>query len=92
MICRVCDSTDLSLAVDLGKQPWANHFLKPEQVGHEPYYPLQVVLCCECQTAQLDFTVPKDTMFIQTSQIDWEYRYQNMKVQRASWGLFKMDA
>ena len=77
MICRVCDSTDLSLAVDLGKQPWANHFLKPEQVGHEPYYPLQVVLCCECQTAQLDFTVPKETMFSEHTYLSGTTRTLN---------------
>jgi hypothetical protein len=63
MICRVCDSTDLVPAVDLGVQPWANHFLKPDQVGHEPTYPLRVMLCQRCQTAQLDYTVPKETMF-----------------------------
>lgn len=63
MICRVCDSTDLHSAVDLGIQPWANHFLKPEQVGQEPTYPLHVVWCKQCGTAQLDYTVPKETMF-----------------------------
>src|SRR5580658_10966562 len=63
MICRVCDSTDLAPAVDLGAQPWANHFLKPEEAGREPTYPLRVVLCDRCGTAQLDYTVPKETMF-----------------------------
>lgn len=63
MICRVCDSTMLVPAVDLGVQPWANHFLTPEQAGQEPTYPLRVMLCERCQTAQLDYTVPKETMF-----------------------------
>jgi SAM-dependent methyltransferase len=63
MNCRVCDSQDLVPAVDLGIQPWANHFLKPEEVGLEPTYPLKVVLCRQCGTAQLDYTVPKETMF-----------------------------
>ncbi|HVW20062.1 MAG TPA: class I SAM-dependent methyltransferase [Opitutaceae bacterium] len=63
MICRVCDSTALTSAVDLGTQPWANHFLTPDQVGREPTYPLHVVLCDRCGTAQLDYTVPKETMF-----------------------------
>lgn len=63
MICRVCDSTRLTPAVDLGTQPWANHFLKPAEVGHEPVYPLKVVLCDDCGTVQLDYTVPKETMF-----------------------------
>ena len=64
MICRVCDSTHLTPAVDLGRQPWANHFLRPSEVGTEPFYPLSVVLCEQCKTAQLDYTVPKETMFV----------------------------
>jgi SAM-dependent methyltransferase len=65
MICRVCDApeTELALAVDLGEQPWANHFLRPEDVGTEPFYPLRVLFCQRCTTAQLDYTVPKETMF-----------------------------
>ncbi len=63
MNCRVCDSTELELAVDLGEQPWCNNFLKPNEVGKEPYYPLRVVYCHSCGTAQLDYTVPKETMF-----------------------------
>ncbi len=63
MNCRVCDSSDLALAVDLGVQPWANHFLRPEEVGHEPVYPLRLVYCQDCATAQLDYTVPKEVMF-----------------------------
>jgi SAM-dependent methyltransferase len=63
MICRVCDAPHLELAVDLGVQPWCNNFLKPEEVGREPYYPLRVVFCAKCHTAQLDYTVPKEVMF-----------------------------
>ncbi|HEY6170465.1 MAG TPA: methyltransferase domain-containing protein, partial [Verrucomicrobiae bacterium] len=63
MICRVCDSTDLEPVVDLGQQPWCNNFLKPEEVGREPFYPLRVVYCRQCSTAQLDFTVKKEVMF-----------------------------
>lgn len=63
MICRVCDATNLEPVIDLGQQPWCNHFLKPEQVGKEPFYPLRVVFCPECRTAQLDYTVAKEIMF-----------------------------
>jgi SAM-dependent methyltransferase len=63
MICRVCDSQRLELAIDLGQQPWCNHFLTPEQVGKEPVYPLRVVFCHDCTTAQLDYTVAKEIMF-----------------------------
>src|SRR6185503_19080057 len=63
MNCRVCDSSHLVLAVDLGEQPWANHFLRPSEAGHEPVYPLRVLYCQDCATAQLDYTVPKEVMF-----------------------------
>lgn len=63
MICRVCDSLRLEPALDLGAQPWCNHFLKKEEVGREPFYPLRVVYCVDCATVQLDYTVPKETMF-----------------------------
>ncbi len=61
--CRICASSRLDLAIDLGEQPWCNHFLRPEEVGHERFYPLRVVHCHDCGTAQLDYTVPKETMF-----------------------------
>lgn len=63
MNCRICSQSNLSLAIDLKNQPWGNHFLKKEEVGLEPYYPLRVVYCHNCQTAQLDFTVKKEVMF-----------------------------
>ena len=63
MLCRVCDSDQLELAVDLGNHPWCNHFLKKEEIGREPYYPLRVVCCRQCGTAQLDYTVKKEVMF-----------------------------
>lgn len=63
MNCRICDSTDLQLAIDLGLQPWCNHFLQRDEIGTEPYYPLRVMYCRRCATAQLDFTVPKEIMF-----------------------------
>lgn len=62
-ICRVCDSNNLELVIDLGLQPWCNHFLRPEEIGKEAFYPLQVVYCCNCTTAQLDYTVKKEIMF-----------------------------
>jgi 2-polyprenyl-3-methyl-5-hydroxy-6-metoxy-1,4-benzoquinol methylase len=63
MYCRVCDSTNLELAIDLGSQPWCNHFLKSEEIGKEPFYPLRVLYCHDCGTVQLDYTVKKEIMF-----------------------------
>lgn len=63
MKCRVCDSTTLELVINLGDQPWCNNFLKEEEIGKEPYYPLRVLFCHSCKTSQLDFTVKKEIMF-----------------------------
>jgi SAM-dependent methyltransferase len=63
LICRVCDSENLEIVIDLGSQPWCNNFLHEEELGREPFYPLRVVFCTSCRTAQLDHTVPKEVMF-----------------------------
>jgi len=62
-ICRVCDSVNFEPVIDLGLQPWGNNFLKKEEVGKEPFYPLRVVFCHNCRTPQLDYAVPKEVMF-----------------------------
>jgi len=49
--------------IDLGLQPWGNHFLRASDIGTEPKYPLRVVYCHKCATAQLDVTVRKEVMF-----------------------------
>ena len=62
--CRVCSQAgNFELVIDLGMQPWGNNFLELDEIGHEPLYPLQLVYCNECSTAQLNYTVPKNTMF-----------------------------
>ena len=61
--CRVCDNRELEPAIDLGLQPWCNNFIRPDQAGREPFYPLRVVHCSRCLTAQLDFTVRKEVLF-----------------------------
>jgi SAM-dependent methyltransferase len=63
MNCRVCDSNNLELVIDLGLQPWCNNFLKEEELGKEPFYPLRVLFCKNCSTTQLDYTVKKEIMF-----------------------------
>ena len=63
MTCRICGSSGLNLILDLGMHPWANHFLRDEEVGTEPKYPLRLVHCPSCHGAQLDYTVKKEVMF-----------------------------
>jgi SAM-dependent methyltransferase len=61
--CRVCDSHNLEKVLDLGYQPWCNHFLTREELGKEPFYPLRLFYCHDCNTSQLDYTVKKEVMF-----------------------------
>ncbi len=63
MECRVCDSKRLEMVIDLGEHPWCNHFLKEQEVGKEPKYPLRVLYCLDGQISQVDFTVKKVIMF-----------------------------
>jgi len=63
--CRVCDQTDFEMILDLGDQPWGNGFIRPEDVPIEKSYPLRLVYCKACSTSQLDFTIPKEEMFIE---------------------------
>jgi len=61
--CKVCDSKSLRQVIDLGDQPCCLHFLKKEEIGKEPYFPLRVVLCDNCQTSQLDYVISKEEMY-----------------------------
>ncbi|NGX32199.1 MAG: Ubiquinone biosynthesis O-methyltransferase [Candidatus Anoxychlamydiales bacterium] len=63
MKCRVCDSKDFKLVVDLKEQPIGLHFITKDQIGSEPFFPLRVLYCTRCQTAQLDYTVKKEIMY-----------------------------
>lgn len=63
--CRVCDASDLEPVIDFGYHPWCGNFLKEEEIGKEPFYPLKVVYCKNCSTPQLDYTVPKEVMFVE---------------------------
>ena len=64
MNCRVCDSKNLELFLDLGDQPHCDSLLRPEDLVHrELYYPLQACFCHDCTTVQINHTVPKETMF-----------------------------
>jgi 2-polyprenyl-3-methyl-5-hydroxy-6-metoxy-1,4-benzoquinol methylase len=64
MTCRVCHSTNLEQFLDLGDQPHCDSLLLPRNLGQkEPYYPLQVCFCHDCTAVQINYTVPKETMF-----------------------------
>ena len=64
MICRVCSGKNLELFLDLGDQPHCDSLLRPEDLSRqEPNYPLQACFCRDCTAVQINYTVPKETMF-----------------------------
>lgn len=64
MRCRVCGSANVEEVLDLGEQPHCNSLLSPDELDEtEPVYPLRLGFCTGCTTSQIDYTVPKETMF-----------------------------
>jgi hypothetical protein len=63
MECRSCKKNNISPILKLGQHPWCNDFLQKEDIGKESLYPLNLVYCNDCELLQLDYTVPKETMF-----------------------------
>lgn len=61
--CRVCSKHDFSSVINLHSQPLGNIFLHKEQIGKEDFYPLHVLFCNNCYTAQLDYTVKKEVIY-----------------------------
>jgi hypothetical protein len=60
--CRSCGSGDLESIIDLGQMPLANAYLN-EPRAPEATFPLRLILCMNCNLAQLDTLVAPDVMF-----------------------------
>jgi|TARA_Y100000296_G_scaffold81886_1_gene109834 SAM-dependent methyltransferase len=69
MGCRSCGGKNLESILDLGKHAWCNNFVTKSQIGKEQLYPLHMVYCHDCELAQLDYTVEKETMFSDHSYV-----------------------
>ncbi len=65
MECRCCGSSRLEKVLDLGQQPWGNHFLPMAAEAVAPVYPLDLLVCTDCWMAQISYTVPKEVMFVE---------------------------
>jgi hypothetical protein len=63
-VCRSCNSPDLSLVLDLGRQPIANALREPDEAEKpENTFPLEVVFCRQCTLLQVTETVPAEVLF-----------------------------
>ncbi len=60
--CRFCDASLGEPFLDLGKQPLANAYVKPENIAKKEFVcPLRVFFCHECHLTQLsDFSEAKE--------------------------------
>ena len=63
-VCRNCESDNLELVLDLGLQPWGNHFAPISPDVAIPRYPLELYVCKTCWMTQIGHTVPKEIMFV----------------------------
>jgi len=63
MKCKSCGGENISSILDLGNHPWCNDFLSKDRLGKELFYPLHLMYCEDCELLQLDYVVPKETMF-----------------------------
>jgi SAM-dependent methyltransferase len=62
--CRGCGRQNVRLFLDLGDQPHCNRLIPATLAGRkEPYYPLRVGYCADCTMVQIDYTIPKESMF-----------------------------
>lgn len=62
--CRGCGRRNVRLFLDLGDQPHCNRLIPPGLAERkEPHYPLRVGYCMDCTMVQIDYTIPKESMF-----------------------------
>jgi len=62
--CRVCNSSDVHLVLDLHDQPLANDFRPTAEMSMEcPRHPLKLVRCRKCHHAQLSVMVDRRPLF-----------------------------
>lgn len=62
--CRSCGSRHLELVLDLGLQPWGNHYVPIQDNVEHPRFPLELYFCHDCAMVQIGFTIPKEFMFV----------------------------
>lgn len=84
--CRLCNSEDFIVAVDLGFHPLADTFLfEEDQLGLETFYPLRLG---SCQTCGHLFTLHPVTPEDRYQKADYSYDSSNSKVSIAHFKEF----
>lgn len=84
--CRLCNSTDLNVWLDLGHHPHSDQFRKSKDVP-EIQYPLQVMVCGNCSLSQLSYLVDKEVLY----QDDYLYESSTTRTGDIHWNEFAVD-
>lgn len=61
--CRICNSLDLQVVLDLGNQPLANALREVNNKFEEKKFPLVLIRCKDCTSIQLSVNVNPKLMF-----------------------------
>lgn len=70
-VCRGCASGDLTVVLDLGRQPACDHFPASADPGPDPRWPLALALCGDCALVQLDHVspVPEEPLAVESATL-----------------------
>lgn len=85
--CRLCGRGALVPYLDLGTQPLADAFRRPDDTRPELRFPLRVCLCPDCGLSQLDTLVDPALLF----QTDYPYESSTTVAGRAHFAAFARD-
>lgn len=61
--CRGCDASTLEAVFEYGDMPLAGGFVRPEEAGSEPLYPLTLAFCTTCGLVQVPEVVSAEVLF-----------------------------
>jgi len=87
--CLITKSKNLTKIVDLGIHPFADTFIKKNQLGlMEPVYPLQCFLCEKSGSIQLKYFTDSITRY---NLYDYSYTSSNSKYSRNHWNSYYFD-
>lgn len=64
MQCKLCFKENSFEFLNLGRQPMANKYPKPEGFESEEFFEVKVYFCPDCKNIQLGTLVSRDTMFV----------------------------
>ena len=74
--CRMCNSKNLSLALDLGDHPLVNGLIPEADLGSaDPVYPIKIYRCDDCSLMQIKDVVDADEIY---KKVDYLYFSSDM--------------